>query len=60
MPLTLKTTLCETRDALRNIRRSVSSGGHIGAMEEIDCLVGLAETLALRAISSLEAAAEAG
>jgi hypothetical protein len=55
MPLTLKTTLFETRDALRKIRRAVSERGHIGEMLEIDCLVGLAETLANRTIASLDA-----
>ena len=34
MPITLRTTLCETRDALHVLRRALFVRGHIDAMEE--------------------------
>jgi len=56
MPITVRTTLCETRDALHILRRNVSARGHIDGMLEIDCLIGLAEDKAARAIASIDAA----
>ena len=56
MPLTLRTTLCETRDALHILRRNISARGHMDRMLEIDCLIGLAEDKAARAIALIDAA----
>jgi hypothetical protein len=56
MPLTLHTTLCEARDALHTLRRSVSDRGHIERMFEIDCLLGLAEDKAVSSIKAIDAA----
>lgn len=58
MPLSLRTTLCETRDALHLLQRSVRARGHIDAMYEIDCLVGLAHEMAVKAVSAMKFAAE--
>ncbi|AZO44423.1 MULTISPECIES: hypothetical protein [Mesorhizobium] len=56
MPLTLRTTLCETRDALHVLRRALSVRGHIEAMEEIDSLIGVAEQKAVHAIGDIDRA----
>lgn len=56
MPYTLRTTLCETRDALRILRRVVNAREHIDGMWEIDCLIGLAEDKVARAIVLIDAA----
>lgn len=57
MPLTLRTTLCETRDALHVLRRALFVRGHIEAMEEIDSLIGVAEDKAVHAIGDIDRAA---
>lgn len=56
MPLTLRTTLCETRDALHLLRRALFVRGHIEAMGEIDSLMGVAEDKAVHAISNIDRA----
>lgn len=56
MPFTLRTTLCEARDACRVLRRAVIARGHIDEMWEIDCLIGLAEDKASTAITALDTA----
>lgn len=56
MPLTLRTTLCETRDALHVLRRALFVRGHIEAMEEIDSLIGVAEEKAVHAIGDIDRA----
>jgi hypothetical protein len=57
MPLTLRTTLCETRDALHVLRRALFVRGHIEAMDEIDSLIGVAEDKAVHAIGDIDRAA---
>lgn len=54
MPITLRTTLCETRDALHVLRRALFVRGHIDAMEEIDTLIGVAEDKAVHAIGTID------
>jgi hypothetical protein len=54
MPITLRTTLCETRDALHVLRRALFVRGHIDAMEEIDSLIGVAEDKAVHAIGTID------
>jgi hypothetical protein len=56
MPLTLRTTLCETRDALHVLRRALFIRGHMEAMDGIDSLIGVAEDKAVHAISALDRA----
>ena len=56
MPITLRTTLCETRDALHVLRRALFVRGHIEAMEEIDSLIGVAEDKAVHAIGNIDRA----
>jgi hypothetical protein len=56
MPLTLRTTLCETRDALHLLRRALFVRGHIEAMGEIDSLIGVAEDKAVHAIGNIDRA----
>ena len=56
MPITLRTTLCETRDALHVLRRALFVRGHIDAMEEIDSLIGVAEDKAVHAIGNIDRA----
>jgi hypothetical protein len=56
MPVTLRTTLCETRDALHVLRRALFVRGHIEAMEEIDTLIGVAEDRAVHAIGAIDRA----
>lgn len=56
MPLTLRTTLCETRDALHVLRRALFVRGHTKAMEEIDSLIGVAEGKAVHAIGAIDRA----
>ena len=56
MPLTLRTTLCETRDALHVLRRALFVRGHIEAMGEIDSLIGVAEDKAVHAIGNIDRA----
>ena len=56
MPLTLRTTLCETRDALHLLRRALFVHGHIEAMGEIDTLMGAAEDKAVHAIGNIDRA----
>lgn len=57
MHLSLRTTLCETRDALHVLRRALFVRGHIEAMEEIDSLIGIAERKAVHAIGEMDRAA---
>lgn len=57
MPLTLRTTLCETRDALHVLRRALFVCGHTAAMEEIDSLIGVAQDKAVQAIGAIDRAA---
>jgi hypothetical protein len=54
MPLTLRTTLCEARDALHILRKAISVRGHIEHMEDIDTLIGVAEGEAVRAIKLID------
>ncbi|WP_155256368.1 hypothetical protein [Mesorhizobium loti] len=56
MPLTLRMTLCETRDALHLLRRALFVRGHIEAMGEIDTLMGVAEDKAVHAIGNIDRA----
>ena len=56
MPLTLRTTLCETRDALHVLRRALFVCGHTAAMEEIDSLIGVAQDKAVQAIGAIDRA----
>lgn len=56
MPLTLRTTLCETRDALHVLRRALFVRGHTEAMESIDTHIGFAEDEAVQAISAIDRA----
>ena len=56
MPLTLRTTLCETRDALHVLRRALFTRGHTAAMEEIDSLIGVAQGKAAQAIGAIDQA----
>jgi hypothetical protein len=56
MPVTLRATLCETRDALHELRKAVFVRGHIGSMEEIDTLIGVAEDKAAHAIGDIDRA----
>ena len=56
MPLTLRTTLCETRDALHVLRRALFVRGHTAAMEEIDSLIGVAQGKAIQAIGAIDRA----
>ncbi len=54
MPLTLRTTLCETRDTLHVLRRALFVRGHAAAMEEIDSLIGVAQDKAVEAIGAID------
>ncbi|SDA55044.1 hypothetical protein [Mesorhizobium qingshengii] len=56
MPLTLRTTLCETRDALHVLRRALFISGHTKSMEGIDSLIGVAEDKAVQAINAIDRA----
>ena len=56
MPLTLRTTLCETRDALHVLRRALFIRDHTEAMESIDTHTGFAEDEAVQAISAIDRA----
>ena len=56
MPFTLRTTLCETRDALHVLRRALFVRGHMEAMESIDTHIGFAEDEAVQAISAIDRA----
>jgi hypothetical protein len=56
MPLTLRTTLRETRDVLHMLRRTVARRGHIKAMQDIDALIGVAESETVRAIKIMDMA----
>ena len=54
MPVTLRATLCDTRDVLHVLRKSVFTGGHMQAMERIDSLIGVAEDEAVHAINAID------
>ncbi|MBT1157269.1 hypothetical protein J1C56_16865 [Aminobacter anthyllidis] len=56
MPLSLRTTLCETRDALHVLRRALFVRGHIEAMDEINSLIRIAEERAVSAIGDIDRA----
>jgi hypothetical protein len=56
MPLTLRTTLCETRDALHVLRKALVIRGHMMAMEGIDSLIGVAVDKAVQAINAIDRA----
>ena len=43
MPLTVRTTLCEIRDDLHALRRTVAARGQIETIQAIDALIGVAE-----------------
>lgn len=50
----LSVVLRDARSLLLQIRRSVSSGGHIQAVPEFDALVGVAVDEATRKLSALD------
>ena len=54
MPLTVRTTLCEIRDDLHALRRTVAARGHIETIQAIDALIGVAEAEAIRAIRRID------
>lgn len=57
MPLTVRTTLCEIRDDLHALRRTVAARGQIETIETIqaiDALIGVAEGEAIRAIRRID------
>lgn len=54
MPLTVRTTLCDIRDDLHALRKTVASRGHIEAIQAIDALIGVAEIEAVQAIRRLD------
>jgi hypothetical protein len=57
MPLTVRTTLCEIRDDLHALRRTVAARGQIETIQAIDALIGVAEGEAIRAIRRIDLAA---
>jgi hypothetical protein len=56
MSITLRTTLCETRDALHVLRKALFLGSHMEAMEGIHSLIAVAEDEAVHAISAIDRA----
>ena len=54
MPLTVRTTLCDIRDDLHALRRTVAARGHIETIQPIDALIGVAEMEAVQAIRRLD------
>ena len=56
MPVTLRATLCETRDALHELRKALFVRGHMESMGEIDTLIGVAEDKAAHAIGDIDRA----
>lgn len=56
VPFDLRPTLCETRDALHVLRKTLFVRGHAAAMEEIDTLIGLAQDRATQAIGEIDRA----
>ncbi|MFK0690860.1 hypothetical protein ACFX5Q_22050 [Mesorhizobium sp. IMUNJ 23033] len=50
MPLTVRTTLCEIRDDLHALRKTVAARGQIQKIQAIDPLIGVAEAEAVHAI----------
>ena len=54
MPLTVRATLCEIRDDLHALRRTVAARGHIETIQAIDALIGVAEGEAIRAIRRID------
>jgi len=57
MPLTVRATLCEIRDDLHALRRTVAARGQIETIQAIDALIGVAEGEAIRAIRRIDLAA---
>jgi hypothetical protein len=57
MPPTARTTLCEIRDDLHALRRTVAARGQIETIQAIDALIGVAEGEAIRAIRRIDLAA---
>jgi hypothetical protein len=55
-PPTLRSTICETRDALHALRKTVLARGHVGPIKEIDVLLGIAEELTIQAIRQIDSA----
>ena len=56
MPLTLRTTLRETRDGLSAMRKVIAARGHVTTMQGIDTLLGIAQDEASKAIADLDEA----
>jgi hypothetical protein len=54
MPLTIRATLCDIRDDLHALRRTVAARGQIEAIQAIDALIGVAEGEAIRAIRRID------
>ncbi len=54
MPPTVRTTLCNIRDDLHALRRTVAARGHIETIQAIDALIGVAESEAVRAIRRID------
>ncbi|WP_164547158.1 MULTISPECIES: hypothetical protein [unclassified Mesorhizobium] len=54
MPLTVRTTLCDIRNDLHALRRTVAARGHIEAIQAIDALIGVAEAEAVQAIRRID------
>ena len=53
MPLTVRTTLCEIRDDLHALRRTVAARGQIETIQAIDALIGVASKLTAPRIREL-------
>lgn len=56
MPLTVRATLCEIRDDLHALRKTVAARGQIETIQAIDALIGVAESEAVRAIRRIDLA----
>jgi hypothetical protein len=54
MPLTVRTTLCDIRDDLHALRRTVEARGHIETIQAIDALIRVAEAEAVQDYAPVE------
>jgi hypothetical protein len=52
VPHSLMTTLRDTRSTLLSLRRSILDRGHVGAMRDIDTLLGIALSETERSIAT--------
>jgi hypothetical protein len=56
MPLKLRNTLCEARDALHMVRTAIATRDQFRSIQDMGALIGLAEVQSIQAINAIDTA----